>query len=118
MRKVYKTKRDRRRAKIRARIKGTARRPRLVVFRSNKYIYSQIIDDEKKETLVTASDRRLEIDSKALTKTERAKIVGKNLAEKAKKVDIKKVVFDRAGYKYHGRVKALAEGAREGGLIF
>jgi len=143
MRKIYKSRRDRRRAKSKARIRGTAERPRLVVFRSNKYIYSQIIDDAKRETLVAASNKDLMTDEKGAalktqnktegtensvsseklsvlsgSKTERAKLVGKLLARRALKKGIKKVVFDRAGYKYHGRVKALAEGAREGGLKF
>lgn len=127
MKKTYKSKQDRRRAKLRAKIKGTASRPRLVVFRSNKCIYSQIIDDQKGKTLVAASESELESDKKRVilknkkgtgSKTERAKVVGQLLAQKALKKGIKKVVFDRAGYKYHGRVKALAEGAREEGLVF
>lgn len=130
MRKTYQTRRSRRRAKIRAKVKGTAGQPRLVVFRSNKHIYSQIIDDKMGKTLVAASESELKSDKKRATprklkskegtesKTERAKVVGQLLAQKALKKGIKKVVFDRAGYQYHGRVKALAEGARESGLKF
>jgi large subunit ribosomal protein L18 len=108
-------KREKRHRKIRARIFGTASRPRLCVFRSNKHIYAQLINDEKNKVLVSASD--LEI-KKPKKKTEIAFDVGKLIAQKAKEIKITKVVFDRAGYKYHGRVKALAEGAREGGLEF
>ena len=87
--------------------------PRLTVFRSNKYIYAQLIDDNQMKTIVAASDLK-----KSGGKIEKAKEVGKNLAILAIKKNIKKVVFDRSGYKYHGRVKAVAEGAREGGLSF
>lgn len=106
--------------RLRERIKGTAKRPRLSVFRSNMHIYGQIIDDEKAKTLVSFSDLELKTKSgkKDLTKINRAKEVGINLAEKAIAKNIKQVVFDRGGYKYHGRVKALTEGTREGGLIF
>ncbi|MBI4999707.1 50S ribosomal protein L18 [Candidatus Gottesmanbacteria bacterium] len=93
-------------------------RPRLSVFRSGKYIYGQIIDDKKGETLVAANDQKLKIKDEKLKKTERAKEVGKILADKALKKGIKTIVFDRGTYKYHGRVKALAEGARDGGLKF
>ena len=124
-------KRLRRHKRIRAKVFGTSSRPRLCVFRSLKHIYAQIINDEKGETLVSASDlefkklnRKLkkEImtkDKKLLTgKVAIAYQVGKLIAEKALKKKIEKVVFDRAGYKYHGRVKALADGARDGGLKF
>lgn len=107
-------KRMRRRKKIRARIFGIATVPRLSVFRSNQYIYAQLIDDESGKTLVAASDHAV----KAKTKVERAKQTGMGLAEAAKKKNIKKVIFDRGGFSYAGRVKALAEGAREGGLAF
>lgn len=90
-------------------------RPRLVVFRSNKYIYGQIIDDASSKTLIAASDNK---NKKSKNKIESAKEVGINLAKESLKKNIKNIVFDRAGYKYHGRVKALAEGAREGGLVF
>jgi large subunit ribosomal protein L18 len=110
----YKTQRERRRVRVRGRVSGTAKRPRLSVFRSAKHIYAQIINDEKGTTLVSCSD----MDVKEGTKTERAFKVGEKLAQSAKKKKIKKVVFDRGGYAYHGRVKAVAEGAREGGLEF
>ena len=97
-------------------IYGTSGRPRLTVFRSNKHIYAQLIDDSKMETLVAVSS--LQLERKDKTKQELAREVGKLLARKAKKVNISKVVFDRNIYKYHGRVKQLAEGAREGGLDF
>ncbi|MFK7808763.1 MAG: 50S ribosomal protein L18 [Saprospiraceae bacterium] len=103
--------------RIRKKINGTADLPRLSVFRSNKEIYAQLIDDNEGVTLVSASSREDDI-SKSGNKTEQAKVVGKNLAEKAKAENIANVVFDRSGYLYHGRVKALAEGAREAGLQF
>lgn len=94
-------------------------KPRLVVTRSNKYIYGQIIDGKVGKTLVSASSLELVKEEKLKkTKTEMAKLTGKNLAERALKANIKEVVFDKGKYKYHGRVKALAEGAREGGLMF
>ncbi len=105
-----------RHARIRSKISGTSEIPRLSVFRSNKQIYAQIIDDEKKSTLVSASslDKSLKLENGG--NVEAAKAVGKLLAEKAKKAKITKVVFDRGGYLYHGRVQALAEAARENGL--
>lgn len=105
-----------RHAKIRAHISGNQARPRLVVHRSSKHIYGMLVDDTKGNTLLRVSDAK--INQKKLTKVEKAKEVGKLLASEAAKTKIKKVVFDRAGYFYHGRVKALAEGAREGGLEF
>jgi large subunit ribosomal protein L18 len=112
--------RKRRHRRVRKRIKGTPLRPRLNVFRSLKHIYAQIIDDERGHTLVAAStlDPQLREEIKGLTKTEKAKRVGRLIAERALARGIKKVVFDRGGFLYHGRVKALAEGAREGGLEF
>ncbi len=106
--------------RIRKKIHGTPERPRLSVFRSNKHIYAQIIDDEAGHTLVAASTRSKELADQleGKTKAEQARLVGKLLAEKAVKANITQVVFDRNGYKYHGRVKALADGAREGGLKF
>jgi len=101
--------------RIRAKAMGTKEKPRLSVFRSNKHIFLQLIDDKAGKTLVSASDEK---NKKKSTKTELAKEAGKKLAEAAKEKKIKKVVFDRGGYKYHGRVKAAAEGAREGGLQF
>lgn len=94
------------------------KRPRIAVFRSNKYLYAQIIDDQKGHTLVAASDQGLEPAALKKTKTERASMVGEILAKKALKKKIKEVWFDRRQYKYHGRVKALAEAARKGGLSF
>lgn len=105
------------RHRIRKAIKGTAERPRLSVFRSNKAIYAQVIDDVKGLTIVAASSRESGVDAKT-NKVEQAVAVGKILAEKAKAVGVSAVVFDRGGYLYHGRVKALADGAREAGLQF
>lgn len=105
--------------RIRKRIIGTQESPRLSVFRSNKEIYAQIIDDLKGITLVAASSRDKEIKKeKGMTKTAIATEVGKLLAQRAKAKNISTIKFDRNGYLYHGRVKALAEGAREGGLTF
>ncbi|MGZ4198859.1 MAG: 50S ribosomal protein L18 [Thermoleophilia bacterium] len=106
----------RRHRRVRRKIAGTAERPRLAVFRSNKGIYAQLIDDAGGATLVAA--RSAEIDGADLNKTAVAKKVGVLLAERARARNIQTVVFDRSGYLYHGRVKALAEGAREGGLVF
>ena len=115
-RKVY------RRARIKLRIRkivsGTADKPRLSVFRSNKDIYAQVIDDNKGITLLSASSREKGIVDKKVTKTEKAKLVGNLIAERAKEAGLEGVVFDRNGYLYHGRVKSLAEAAREGGLKF
>ncbi len=97
----------------------TSGRPRVSIFRSSKFIYAQIIDDVKGKTLVSFSSKDLaKKDIEKKNKVEIAKLVGEGLAKKAKKAKISKVIFDRAGYKYHGKVKALAEGAREGGLKF
>ena len=98
--------------RVRKKISGTPERPRLCVFRSNRHMYAQLIDDVDHKIVVSASDKDVE---KKGTKTEVAKMVGGLIAKKAGEKKIKKVVFDRAGYMYHGRVKALAEGAREGG---
>ncbi|MDP2910329.1 MAG: 50S ribosomal protein L18 [bacterium] len=100
-------KRKRRHKRVRAKIKGTNDIPRLCVFRSNKYIYAQIIDDEKSKTLISAK-----------SELKNANKLGKDIAQKAIDKKVKKIVFDRGGYKYHGHVKALAEGAREAGLKF
>lgn len=105
------------RTRIRRTIKGTADRPRLSIFRSNKQIYAQLIDDINGITLAAASSASKELDLKA-NKVAIANAVGKAIAEKAKSTGISAVVFDRGGYLYHGRVKALADGAREGGLQF
>jgi large subunit ribosomal protein L18 len=114
MRKI--NKRKIRHLRIRKKIKGTRNRPRLFVFKSLKHIYAQLIDDEKGQTILSASD--FEIKEKPKSKVELAREIGKLIAKKAKEKGIEKVVFDRGGYKYHGKVKALAEGAREGGLKF
>ena len=112
--------RIRRHIRVRKKIEGTPERPRLAVFRSLSHIYAQVIDDRAQRTLVAASDLepavRAQLDGKK--KTERAEIVGAVLAERAKEKGITRVVFDRGGFKYHGRVKALAEAARKGGLEF
>lgn len=113
---VLQEKRRARHKRIRARILGTTGRPRLCVFRSGKHIYAQLIDDEKNKTILAVSD--LKFKENRGTKIEKAKKVGKLIAEKAKDLKIEKIVFDRGGYKYHGRVKAVAEGARDGGLKF
>lgn len=112
--------RQRRHARIRAKVEGTVSRPRLSVFRSLTNIYAQVIDDESGKTLVSAStiDEELKGQMAGKTKTEAAKLVGKAVAERAKKAGVTTVVFDRGGYKYHGRVAALAEAAREAGLEF
>jgi len=131
--KLKREKRFRRKARVRAKISGTSERPRLCVFKSNKHIYAQLIADEKGRTLVAASDQEIK-KSKIKTPTKKSKLklkkteragkaaiafeVGKLIAEKAVKNKIEKVIFDKAGYRYQGRVKALAEGAREGGLKF
>ncbi len=112
--------RQRRQRRIRARISGTADRPRLNVFRSIDHIYAQLIDDETGRTLVSAStiDVDLRGDLNGKTKKEQATVVGERVAERAKGAGISTVIFDRGGYLYHGRVQALADGAREGGLEF
>lgn len=113
------TKRENRRIRIKKRIKsklsGTTQRPRLSIFRSNKFIYAQVIDDTKGATLISAYSG--EIESKSFD-VATAKEVGKKIAEKALQQGVETVVFDRNGYLYHGKIKALAEGAREGGLKF
>ena len=106
------------RKRIRGRVSGTEQRPRLSVFRSNKEIYAQIIDDVTGKTISSASSRDKDIASASGNKVEIANLVGKALAEKAKKAGVETVSFDRGGYLYHGRVKSLAEGAREAGLKF
>ncbi len=107
-------KRARRQKKIRAKISGTASKPRLCVFRSNRYVYAQLIDDAQGKTLVSASSVKLP--GKGVM--EKAKETGKEIAKKAKALKIETVVFDRGGYIYTGKIKAIADGAREGGLKF
>lgn len=103
---------------IRQKIAGTSEKPRLSVFRSNAEIYAQLIDDNEGKTIVSASSRDKDIIAQKGTRTEKSKLVGAAVARKAKDLGIEKVVFDRGGNLYHGRVKAVAEGAREGGLQF
>ncbi|GHC49410.1 50S ribosomal protein L18 [Ulvibacter litoralis] len=110
--------RNRLRFRIRKTISGTAQRPRLAVFRSNKEIYAQLIDDVSGKTITAASSRDKDIDASKVNKVEAAKLVGKAIAEKAVKAGVDAISFDRGGYLYHGRIKSLAEGAREGGLKF
>ena len=110
--------RQRLRFRIRKTVSGTVQRPRLAVFRSNKEIYAQLIDDVSGKTITAASSRDKDIDASKPSKIEAAKLVGKAIAEKAVKAGVDTISFDRGGYLYHGRVKSLAEGAREGGLKF
>lgn len=115
MKRTKQQSRERIHNRIRKKVSGTATRPRLSVYRSNKAIYCQLIDDLKGETLAAAYSRETGVSG---TKIEQASAVGKLIADKAKSVGVQSVVFDRGGYLYHGRVKALADGAREGGLQF
>mgnify|MGYP001065223220 FL=1 len=112
--------REIRHRRVRAGVKGTGARPRLNVFRSSQHIYAQLIDDTVGHTLVSAStiDAELRASLGKLNKTEQAKLVGQMLAKRALAMGVKAVVFDRGGYRYHGRVKSLADGSREGGLEF
>jgi large subunit ribosomal protein L18 len=105
-----------RRRRVRAKVHGTAERPRISVFRSNRGIFAQLVDDEAGRTLASVS--WIEADLRGLGKMEQAQRVGALLAERARAAGVESAVFDRGGYKYHGRVKALADGAREGGLTF
>jgi large subunit ribosomal protein L18 len=106
----------RRRRRVRARVTGTAQRPRLSVYRSNRGVFAQLIDDGKGHTV--AAVNWIEPELRKLTASEQAKRAGELLAERAKAAGVETCVFDRGGYQYHGRVKALADGAREGGLVF
>lgn len=109
--------RKERHLRVRKKVFGTPERPRLCVFRSLRYIYAQLVNDEEGKTLLSASNNEPEMKGKDFpSKTEAAKEVGRLLAQRAKKAGVEKAVFDRAGYLYHGRVKAVAEGTREGGL--
>lgn len=103
---------------IRKKISGTAAKPRLSVFRSNTEIYAQLIDDVNGQTLAAASSKEKSIAAQKVTKSEKSKLVGSSIAAKATELGLSEVVFDRGGYLYHGRVKAVADGAREGGLKF
>lgn len=115
------TKRQRRHVRVRAKVSGTQARPRLNVFRSSAHIYAQVIDDDRGHTLLAASDLEPEVRERAgaeATKAARARVVGEVIGERAKAAGIDAIVFDRGGYLYHGRVKAVAEGARASGLTF
>ena len=119
--KLKQQKRARRHSRVRVRIFGASKRPRLSVFRSNKHIYLQAIDDEKGETIASASDLKIDFkksDEKQQTKIKIAEAVGERLAKDLTAKKIKKAIFDRGEYKYHGRIKAAAEGARKAGLEF
>ena len=119
--KSKKLKKERRHRRVRAKVIGSAERPRLCVFRSNQHIYAQLINDETGKTIASVRDMDIK-DEKSKNdlsgKQAKSFIVGELIAEKAEKLKIKTIVFDRGGYKYHGRVKALAEGARSKGLVF
>jgi large subunit ribosomal protein L18 len=115
------TSRQRRHVRVRAKVKGTNARPRLNVFRSSAHIYAQVIDDDRGRTLVAASDLEQDVLDRAgaeATKSVKARVVGEVIGERAKAAGINIIVFDRGGFIYHGRVKAVAEGAREAGLAF
>ncbi len=116
--KVKSQRRQNIRYRIRRKISGLTNKPRLSVYRSNADIYAQLIDDTKGETLAAASSRDKDIAAQKLTKSEKSKLVGAAIARKASELGIKDVTFDRGGYLYHGRVKSVADGAREGGLQF
>ena len=109
-------KRARRTARSRAKVFGTSGRPRLAVFRSNRFTYAQLINDEKSHTVVQISSRNIQKSATKKSKTDEAHLVGELLAKKALELGIKEAIFDRRFYKYHGRVKGVAEGARKGGL--
>ena len=106
------------RYRIRKKISGTSNKPRLCVFRSNSDIYAQLIDDTTGTTLASASSRQKDIAAQKANKVDKSKMVGESIAKKAVELGLKSVVFDRSGYIYHGRVKSVADGAREGGLDF
>jgi large subunit ribosomal protein L18 len=112
------SRRNKIRRSIRKKLSGTAERPRLAVYRSNKFIYVQVINDDLGVTLTAASSKDGELAGQKISKTEQSKAVGKLIAQKALDAGITEVVFDRGGYLYHGRVQALADAAREGGLKF
>ena len=114
---LYKKNKQRRQRRVRVKIRGQADQPRLSVFRSHKAIYAQLINDQKGEVLAAASEKDIKT-KKQLSKMEKAAAVGQVLAEKGLKLKLKKVKFDRGGYRFHGRVKALAQAARQAGLEF
>ena len=110
--------REKRHERIRLHLAGTSDRPRLAVFRSNRHIYAQVIDDSRGRTLASASTGEAELRAGTGTKTEEASVVGRLVAERARSAGVERVVFDRAGFRYHGRIKSLADAAREAGLDF
>ena len=110
--------RHKRHERIRLRLAGTTDRPRLAVFRSLSHIYAQVIDDASGRTLAAASTAEKELKGSKSTKSEQAKVVGRLIAERARSAGVEHVVFDRAGFRYHGRIKSLADAAREAGLDF
>lgn len=114
MLKVHKTSKNRRKLRVSSKINGTAERPRISVFRSNKFIYAQVIDDVEGKTIASANSKDLETKS---NKTDQAKNIGLEIGKKLKGMKIEKCVYDRGSYRYHGRVKSLAEGVREAGVI-
>lgn len=114
----YKSAKVKKQLRIRDKLFGTGERPRLSVFRSNNHVYAQIINDEAHKTIIGVSEKLLSMGKNKMTKTEVAKMLGQKLAEEAKGKKVRTVIFDKGPYAYHGRVKALAEGAREGGLQF
>jgi len=116
--KIKREKKQRRHKRKRAKIIGTKNRPRLSVFRSNAHLYCQLIDDEKGETLAFANDSEIKDQKTKTKKEEKSFLIGKLIAQKAQKKGIEKIVFDVGAYKYHGKIKSLAQGAREGGLKF
>jgi large subunit ribosomal protein L18 len=118
MKLTRKESKQRRHRRVRSKVNGSPERPRLSIFRSNEHIYAQLIDDSKGITLAAASSREVGINEVKDGKVAKATLVGKKIAELAKGAGIESVVFDRGGYLYHGRVKSLADGAREGGLQF
>ena len=114
--KTRETRRKRRHLRVRKKVQGTAERPRLVVYRSLKHVYAQLVDDDRGHAILGVSDRSEGLEIEGTGKVARAKAVGKLLASRAKAAGHSKVVFDRAGYRYHGRIQAVADGARAGGL--
>lgn len=112
------SRREKIRYRIRKKIAGSAKKPRLSVFRSNSDIYLQLIDDDNSQTIAAASTKDKDIVAQKVTKTEKSKLAGAAIARKATDLGFKEIIFDRGGYLYHGRVKAVADGAREGGLQF
>lgn len=116
---IQRSKKQKRKIRVRNKVIGTKERPRLSIFRSNKYVYGQLIDDDNGRTLVDVQAEAKDIHGKkGVSKKDAAFETGKQMAEKAKEAKVKKVVFDRGSYRYHGRVKSFADGAREGGLSF